>query len=419
MKDRITERPNRRLITPEDGSTPYYADITRADDPIEAGTPLNKANLLSSATADIIGLPSSPDPTVNLALNMLGTKISKFSQVIYNCNGVNDNVALQTLVNDYFNIASAPRVLNVVLAGTFGVDNTHTSMVFDLTTMSFSCAITSTNSANRTCNLDFSYCVIPNIIRNESADYGVFGFGGNVRVNITGINFLLHITAQTPFITGMAIGMAGSSKMSLKDSRLVVVGSTFNNTNYMYISGVIITGTCLALFDDVRSHVIHTTSNISSVFISTGHIWVMNNVRVNVTNCVFTTGSIEGYTPSGVTVSPMMLGIGTNTNFTSKFSSYFGNIRIDKCYVISSPVSSPGVTQDSNLGNCTITNSKLTRIAQNSGAGNFTWHILGNEFADANITINTTGTTIAAATSATASAVIYFPAFGNKFSRPI
>lgn len=50
MKDRVPSRPGRRLITPESGA-PYYATITRADEPVEAGTPLSAANLFSAATA--------------------------------------------------------------------------------------------------------------------------------------------------------------------------------------------------------------------------------------------------------------------------------------------------------------------------------------------------------------------------------
>ena len=41
--DRVPEQANRKLITPEDGQTPYYATVTYADAPIEAGTPLNRA----------------------------------------------------------------------------------------------------------------------------------------------------------------------------------------------------------------------------------------------------------------------------------------------------------------------------------------------------------------------------------------
>ena len=42
VKDRIPKKPNRILITPENGSAPFYATWKRADEPIEEGTPINK-----------------------------------------------------------------------------------------------------------------------------------------------------------------------------------------------------------------------------------------------------------------------------------------------------------------------------------------------------------------------------------------
>ena len=55
MKDRQPQHPNRVLVTPEDGSTPFYATITRADDPIEPGHRLNKDTLLKDATCTMLG----------------------------------------------------------------------------------------------------------------------------------------------------------------------------------------------------------------------------------------------------------------------------------------------------------------------------------------------------------------------------
>lgn len=55
-------KEGRMLITPEDGSTPFYATITMADDPIEAGDPLSKETLLKDATCDVLGLPTTAVP---------------------------------------------------------------------------------------------------------------------------------------------------------------------------------------------------------------------------------------------------------------------------------------------------------------------------------------------------------------------
>ena len=62
MKDRIPTKPGRVLITPEDGSLPYYAVMTRADEPEQEGTILNKQNLLTDETAAHYGLDGSAVP---------------------------------------------------------------------------------------------------------------------------------------------------------------------------------------------------------------------------------------------------------------------------------------------------------------------------------------------------------------------
>lgn len=70
MKDRVpgTGKANRKLITPESGS-PFYAIVTHADEAVEEGTPLNKANLLTDATAALLALTG--EPTIDAALAVL------------------------------------------------------------------------------------------------------------------------------------------------------------------------------------------------------------------------------------------------------------------------------------------------------------------------------------------------------------
>lgn len=62
MKDRIPANPGRVLVTPENGGAAYYATLTRADNPTQEGTPLNKANLLTDATAALFGLGANAVP---------------------------------------------------------------------------------------------------------------------------------------------------------------------------------------------------------------------------------------------------------------------------------------------------------------------------------------------------------------------
>lgn len=81
MTDRIPTHPGRVSLVPVPGETNKY-DMTMADEPVDAGTPLNKANLLTDATAAAIGAAYGSTPsTPNEALALLagGVKIETFS----------------------------------------------------------------------------------------------------------------------------------------------------------------------------------------------------------------------------------------------------------------------------------------------------------------------------------------------------
>ena len=73
MKDRISTYPHRVTLTPVEGQENTY-DLVRADEPIEVGTPLNKASLLSDDTATAMRLSQS-NPTVNDALSSLSGSV--------------------------------------------------------------------------------------------------------------------------------------------------------------------------------------------------------------------------------------------------------------------------------------------------------------------------------------------------------
>ena len=73
MQDRVSQYPGRIKLTPVSGQENVY-DMEWADGATVEGTPLNKANLLTDATATAIGLNSSATP--NMAINHLNTKIN-------------------------------------------------------------------------------------------------------------------------------------------------------------------------------------------------------------------------------------------------------------------------------------------------------------------------------------------------------
>ncbi len=60
--DRVPGSPGRVMITPEDGSVPYYATVTSADNPIEEGTPINKElfdSIAAEATDGTLFIPET------------------------------------------------------------------------------------------------------------------------------------------------------------------------------------------------------------------------------------------------------------------------------------------------------------------------------------------------------------------------
>lgn len=76
MKDRMTANPGRVLITPEDGSAAFYATVTRADNPTQAGDPLSKITFLKDATAALYGLGADavPDDVFSAIKQLLDSK---------------------------------------------------------------------------------------------------------------------------------------------------------------------------------------------------------------------------------------------------------------------------------------------------------------------------------------------------------
>lgn len=63
MQDRVSTYPNRWKLTPVAGQTNVY-DFERADEPVVAGTPINKATFLTNETAAAIAALSGATPTL-------------------------------------------------------------------------------------------------------------------------------------------------------------------------------------------------------------------------------------------------------------------------------------------------------------------------------------------------------------------
>lgn len=77
MKDRQPKYPGRVKLIPVPGQPNVY-DMVRADEPIVAGMAINKANLLTDATAQKLKLTQS-DPTPNDAFNAIGSELTSIN----------------------------------------------------------------------------------------------------------------------------------------------------------------------------------------------------------------------------------------------------------------------------------------------------------------------------------------------------
>lgn len=71
MQDRVSLYPGRVKLEPVAGQTNLY-DLTRADQPTQEGTPLNKASLLKDATAALLGLGTDAVPDDAFVALVLG-----------------------------------------------------------------------------------------------------------------------------------------------------------------------------------------------------------------------------------------------------------------------------------------------------------------------------------------------------------
>lgn len=118
MQDRVSTYPNRWKLTPVAGQTNIY-DFERADEPVVAGTPLNKATFLTNETAAAIAEFAGSTPTLPTeALSAIAAFINEFGDITktayietgsYVGTGVISSLTSQSGSNVYIkNINSAP-----------------------------------------------------------------------------------------------------------------------------------------------------------------------------------------------------------------------------------------------------------------------------------------------------------------------
>lgn len=104
MQDRVPQNPGRVLVTPEGGTAPFYATLTRADNPTQEGDPLNKETLLKDTTAALYGLPSTalPDDIFNAISNRFALITQGVASITLTVKDQNGLAAKDVLISNVF-----------------------------------------------------------------------------------------------------------------------------------------------------------------------------------------------------------------------------------------------------------------------------------------------------------------------------
>ena len=111
MQDRVPLYPGRVTLTPVSGQANTY-DLTRADQPTQDGTPLNKASLLKDATAALFGKTNAAVPDDILSLlskSMMAQITGKYTKTTIGALTVGSTITL--------NVSGVPREFIVVHQG--------------------------------------------------------------------------------------------------------------------------------------------------------------------------------------------------------------------------------------------------------------------------------------------------------------
>lgn len=111
MQDRVPLYPGRVTLTPVSGPANTY-DLTRADQPTQEGTPLNKASLLKDATAALFGKTNAAVPDDILSLlskSMMAQVTEKYTKTTIGTLAVGKTITL--------NVSGAPKEFIVVHQG--------------------------------------------------------------------------------------------------------------------------------------------------------------------------------------------------------------------------------------------------------------------------------------------------------------
>lgn len=182
--DRVPSKQGRVKITPENGGTPYYAVIERADDPAVTGTPLSAANLNAAAE---LGYQSTS------SLHTLKT-------VYVGPNGNNSNAGTEsspmaTIKGAIQKYAKWHKYLDIYL-----LDGTYTEDIGPISTDQCSLGIRSVseNNSKVTINMTTSVICHINLLRLYNLTLNVTVTGAQALAVFAGMVYAYRVRFQQP-----------------------------------------------------------------------------------------------------------------------------------------------------------------------------------------------------------------------------
>lgn len=121
MQDRVPLYPGRVTLTPVSGQANTF-DLTRADRPLQEGTPLNKASLLKDATAALYGLGTDavPDDALHLLSRFQGGLGNEY--VWAKLNSIAGYYEIRTLKDSIYVIESATKLYTFKYSDSITID---------------------------------------------------------------------------------------------------------------------------------------------------------------------------------------------------------------------------------------------------------------------------------------------------------
>ena len=342
---------------------------------------------------------------------------------VYTCTGTADSTAVANLVNNFFTSGTA-MTKKIKIVGTMGVAFTFTY---------YAMLINAANTRGATCYLDFSECIIPEIT-TASRDF-LYVSSATAKLNVTGLT--VTATRYGIYIAGGGSGVFTKCKTTggaSTSSRGVFLdsgsaGSFDNCTITAYgLQGALVANSSNGNFSNCEIITFGTQgfllNNGSCVILSNCVISGINNgvadtgsaTRVSLYNCVINCSN--GYGVNFANDAKLFnCTINSTTDCVYLPAAHVGQLLLQSCKIIGTTrgiyMISANTDAEIKLLNCQVKGGTQD-IQQTTAANTAKWYIEGNSFSKASIIVD--GTT---AITSKESASIYFPLYGNLFSRTI